>query len=932
MDLPDALALHDPQGSNLGSGGGTAHLLQKGWEASGDPSFEDWCAASKRILLHAGGQSRRLPAYGPTGKALMPIPVFRWSTGQQLDQTLMDLQRPLLEDLVQRAPDSMTTLVASGDVLVWNDGPLPEIPEVDVLCVGLWSSPEIATNHGVFFTPRSRPEQFETMLQKPSVAEIQERSSQSLFLLDVGIWLFSNRAIEVLMRKCGWKGSGTGFPNDLPGNYDLYTAFGEALGQNPAHPDQEISALTTAILPLQHGEFYHFGTSSDMIRSTLALQNRVTDPRRIRSPLIKPHPAIFVQEAYTPCVMTAENQNVWVENSLLGPNWTLTENHVLTGIPENDWNLSLPKGACLDIVPLEENTCAIRVYGFSDPFRGPLEDESTIWLGEPAREWFSRRNLTPPESEDLQTTALFPICPRNDLSSEWIQWLVDGNADPDMTRKWEACEKISAQELLTRGKLARLFQEKRERVSSASLPALARHAHRSVFYQVDLHHLAKVYAEQPELNYPETPDSQRHLFSYMHDRMFRAEVEALCGTGGKEQADEAFSVLRNAILAPYLQETPLPKNTALSDQVIWARSPVRLDLAGGWTDTPPGCFLHGGSVVNLAVELNGQPPIQVFARVGSEPRITLRSIDLGITQHIETYEELATYSQLGSGFSIPKAALALAGFHPDFQSTSQVSLASQLEAFGGGIELSLLCAVPKGSGLGTSSILAATVLGALSELCGLGWDLLDIGNRTLALEQMLTSGGGWQDQYGGITRGLKLVRTTPGLDQTPEIRWLPDHVVTDPSLKENMLLYYTGITRVAKDILGEIVRGMFLNRNDIVQTLDRLSRHAEELYETLQQGRFDELGSMIARTWELNQQLDPGTNPHEIDLLLQGVSREVLGAKLLGAGGGGYLLIVARDAKAAASIRQKLETFPPNSRARFVDFDISNTGLQITRS
>jgi hypothetical protein len=63
------------------------------------------------------------------------------------------------------------------------------------------------------------------------------------------------------------------------------------------------------------------------------------------------------------------------------------------------------------------------------------------------------------------------------------------------------------------------------------------------------------------------------------------------------------------------------------DQIIWGRSPARLDLAGGWSDTPPYCLQNGGSVLNMAVELNGQPPIQAFIRLSPEKRIILRSID-----------------------------------------------------------------------------------------------------------------------------------------------------------------------------------------------------------------------------------------------------------------------------------------------------------------
>jgi galactokinase/mevalonate kinase-like predicted kinase len=931
MNLPNSLARHDPPGSQLGSGGGTAHLLQEGWRASGEPDFASWLTGASRILLHAGGQSRRLPAYAPMGKALMPIPVFRWSTGQRLDQTLLDLQLPLLRALLKRAPAS-TTLVASGDVLVWNEGPLPDLPEVDVLCVGLWSSPEVASNHGVFFTPRSNPEQFDTMLQKPSVAEIQQRSSDSLFLLDVGIWLFSPRAVEVLFRKCGWDAAAQSFPESVPDEFDLYSAFGESLGRTPHRSDPEISSLSCALLPLSEGEFYHFGTSRDMIRSALALQNRVNDPRRIRSPLIKPHPAIFVQEAFTPCPMTAENQNIWIENSHLGEDWVLRENHVLTGIPENDWPIDLPAGVCLDIVPLRNGKVAVRPYGFNDPFRGDVADPETVWMGKPAGDWFRDRGLELPGGADLQETGLFPVCAGSELTGEFIQWLLTPGDREDCRSFYRSCAKISAAGLSQECDLEVLCSERKTRIASSSLPALARHAHRSVFYQVDLQHTAEIYAEHPDIPYPAVPDPSTQLFPYMHDRMFRARVQQLRGESGDEFSQAAFHSLREAIIAPYKGATPPPHNTALGDQVIWARSPVRLDLAGGWTDTPPACFLHGGCVVNAAVELNGQPPIQVFARVGSEPRITLRSIDLGITQHLESYDDILSYGEIGSGFSIPKAALALAGFHPEFQSAPCNSLREQLEAFGGGLELSLLCAVPKGSGLGTSSILAATVLGALSECCGLGWDLMDIGNRTLALEQMLTSGGGWQDQFGGITHGLKMIRTTPGLGQIPEIRWLPDHTFTSPALKNNLLLYYTGLTRVAKDILAEIVQGMFLNQKDLRETLEALALHAEEFYEVMQRGAFAEIGPLIQRTWELNQSMDPGTNPPQVQSILASIEPELTGAKLLGAGGGGYLLLCAKNATAAARVRQTLESAPPNPLARFVDFELSTQGLQVTRS
>jgi galactokinase/mevalonate kinase-like predicted kinase len=396
---------------------------------------------------------------------------------------------------------------------------------------------------------------------------------------------------------------------------------------------------------------------------------------------------------------------------------------------------------------------------------------------------------------------------------------------------------------------------------------------------------------------------------------------------------EEFARLREAIVSEAESKPVTPHCCVLDDQIVWGRSPVRLDLAGGWTDTPPYCLQHGGRVTNLAANLNGQPPIQVFARVCERRELVIRSIDLGIEERIHTFDEVSQYAQVGSGFTIAKAAFALTGFLPRFRGDGgAATLEKQLQAFGGGIEVSLLCAVPKGSGLGTSSILAATLLGTLSELCGLGWDSYTLSQRTLALEQMLTTGGGWQDQIGGLSRGVKLIETEAGLVQKPVIRWLPEPLFGPQYANETILLYYTGLTRVAKGILQEIVCGMFLNEPDRIATLQKIGANANATAEAIQRHDWNALAQAVRTTWQLNQQLDAGTNPPAVQTILNPIADFLAGAKLLGAGGGGYLLMLAKDDDAARQIRHTLTSSPPNARARFVDFALSETGFQVTRS
>ena len=255
-----------------------------------------------------------------------------------------------------------------------------------------------------------------------------------------------------------------------------------------------------------------------------------------------------------------------------------------------------------------------------------------------------------------------------------------------------------------------------------------------------------------------------------------------------------------------------------------------------------------------------------------------------------------------------------------------------MKAFGAGIEITLLSAIPAGSGLGTSSILAATVLGALSDFCGLTWDKNEIGNRTLILEQLLTTGGGWQDQYGGILHGLKLLQTDEGFDQTPAVRWLPEYLFTDAEYNSCHLLYYTGITRTAKNILSEIVRGMFLNSAQHLSLLTEMKAHALDMYDAIQHGDFSLYGSLIKKTWELNKALDSGTNPPAIEYMISQITDYVQGYKLPGAGGGGYLYMVAKDPAAAVKIKQILQESKGSDNARFVDMNLSRTGLQISRS
>ena len=872
----------DPEGHRIGSGGGSAWLLMEAFRQSRKAQFDEWLSSEKRILLHAGGQSRRLPSYAPSGKILTPIPVFRWERGQRLSQDLMSLQLPLYEQMMNMAPKGLNTMIVSGDVLIRTNQPLGPVPQADVVVYGLWLDASVAKNHGVFVSDRRTPQVLKQMLQKPSVEELHQLQKNHYYLTDIGVWILSDRAIRLLMNRCM---EGDASANSQIKYYDLYSDFGRSLGTEPLIDDAEIKSLSVAVVPLAGGEFYHFGTSREMISSTVILQNLVSDQRQIMHHDLKPHPSIFVQNALLDVSFSAENQNIWIENSHIGKKWKLTSENIVTGVPRNDWQITLAPGQCLDIVPVGDDRFAVRPYHIDDRFDGAEQQ---------------RRQ--------------FPVLAYNEIEP-WLQ----ANLSPhpsDIIPHPSAL--FSAEEISAEANLARLF-EQRVDFRKTNWSAIARNWHHSVFYQLDLDDAAHEF-KRYGIPMPAPLEDDAPLMVRIHDAMFRGN------------SDEAFGLLRQGLTERVLAEPQQPQMSVMQDQIVWGRSPVRIDIAGGWTDTPPYCLLEGGNVVNLAIELNGQPPLQTYVKPCAEPRIILRSIDLGASEVVETYEQLQQFNKVGSPFSIPKAALALAGFLPQFSVNRYPSLKAQLEAFGCGIELTLLSAIPAGSGLGTSSILAATVLGAVSDFCSLAWDKNEIGRRTLVLEQLLTTGGGWQDQFGGVLGGVKLLQTQSGFDQAPLARWLPTDLYVQPEYQQCHLLYYTGITRTAKQILAEIVRRMFLNNGEQLRLLRQMKEHTMMMYDAIQRQDFVQMGSLVRRTWEQNQLLDSGTNPEQVRRLTDLIDDLCLGYKLPGAGGGGYLYMVAKSPEAAARIRRILTENRLSPNARFVDMSLSTNGLQVSRS
>jgi fucokinase len=176
---------------------------------------------------------------------------------------------------------------------------------------------------------------------------------------------------------------------------------------------------------------------------------------------------------------------------------------------------------------------------------------------------------------------------------------------------------------------------------------------------------------------------------------------------------------------------------------------------------------------------------------------------------------------------------------------------------------------------------------AITAFCESTNDLQQTMHRVLTVEQLLSTGGGWQDQLGGLLPGAKLLSSVPVSPLRVDIQPLPLEENAAAALRDRLLVIDTGITRLAKNVLQRVVGSYLSRRHHATRTFRRLAAVAEQARDALGSGDLDTLGNLIAETWKLNQTLDPHCSNPAVDEKFSGLPGTW---KLTGAGGGGFAI------------------------------------------
>lgn len=932
----DYLIIPDPHGKRVGSGGSTLYALFRLLQRAGG-DFNKAFKGKRILIIHSGGDSRRLPAYSPHGKIFVPLPTHRY-------HALFDIMQHTYAGLPELADGQV--IITSGDVLLNFDAEHIHWAENGITGVAYPDDPQAAAGFGVFvvFEPQNYHHaiQVADFLQKPSYEELVSAHAIDYAhrtWIDTGILNLSLSAVrqflncEKLLEQVK-KGAV---------DYNLYQELLFAiLGKKEIPNDAQLRCIEFNVSLLPYCGFFHIGRSEEFLHNLYTLTHasalyKFANQTRSNAQSFPHLKNAYIYNSLITSAHIDYTAPVLIENCTHNEALVLGGDNMVTGVPAGCPAIRLEPGICLAMVPLLEDRWAAVIYGLYDHFKAQSDAAKNLFLNRPLNAWMDTHHVDPDalwshkNKQELWQARLFPVStdPGEALAIALRMQENEGNL-----AIWRDADRLSLAEILQQVDHPRLLRQQQYIERQSMLGNLELLLAEGADYSVeDLFALCENANDEEQLRralYAALQRKQETLREAQLSYLYARTLEKKDQKTHQDVAlwmERAFVAIRKAV-GKGLSDSFQQEHRGLSirsDEVVWVSTPARLDFAGGWSDTPPYCLEHGGSVLNAAVILNGQYPIQVIGKINPEPVIRINSIDLGATVVIRDYAELLAYTNPAEWASLPKSAFVAAGIVP---AEAQGDLGEALGRMGGGIDLTLFSALPAGSGLGTSSILGAALIACLSRMYGLPLDDQELFLRTSLLEQQMTTGGGWQDQIGGVVGGVKLIQTAAGYRQSPGISWT--HLHGQGSADEDpFLLYYTGYRRMAKNILRQIV-GRFLNRDrEVLQTVERLKSLAVEMKQVLDQRQMERFGELIAEVWVCNKRLDSGSTTPEIEQILAKISKHMLGAKLLGAGGGGFLFIVSKSMSDKQRIRQILEAQPPNDRARFFDFRIDPGGLKV---
>lgn len=386
--------------------------------------------------------------------------------------------------------------------------------------------------------------------------------------------------------------------------------------------------------------------------------------------------------------------------------------------------------------------------------------------------------------------------------------------------------------------------------------------------------------------------------------------------GDENEIQKSLQEIRDEILSATIQGLTYNENAKIVKEVHTVKLPLRVNWGGGWSDTPPYCNENSGTVLNAAILLNGKKTVEVTLERIRELKIVFDSRDMDVYGEFDSIEPLQKTGNPFDPFALQKACLLVCGIIPK----EGYELSDVLKRLGGGFVIhSEVTDVPKGSGLGTSSILGAATVKAVFEFMGIRYTEDELYSCVLAMEQVMSTGGGWQDQVGGVTPGVKYITSLPGEKTAIKVMHVEIPFKAEKELEERFLLIYTGQRRLARNLLRDVIGRYIGNEPDSLDALEEIQKVAALMRFELERGNVDGFAELLDAHWELSKKIDAGSSNTLIEQIFSSIEDMIAGKMICGAGGGGFLQVILKKGFTKKEVEERLKQVFTDSMVRVAD-------------
>ncbi|MCD7956334.1 MAG: bifunctional fucokinase/L-fucose-1-P-guanylyltransferase [Lachnospiraceae bacterium] len=938
----------DLDGRRVGSGGATFSAIRYVRNHVVSKMRDSVPLSGKRILvIHSGGDSKRVPQYSACGKLFSPVPRLL-PDGRR--STLFDEFLIGMSTIASRINEGM--LVCSGDVLLLFNALQIDFYGAGAAALSIKENVETGKNHGVYL--KDADGNVGNFLHKQTVETLKERGAvdgRGRVDIDTGAVLLRPDLLEDLYGLINTEEKYRQFvnPNACLSFYadflyplasastleQFYKEKPEGSYTRELHDCRTalwevLSHYSMKLIRLSPASFIHFGTTAELLH----LMTDGMDEYRfldwsgtINSNLAPQNYA--VSNSYI-SRRASVGAGSYIEDSRIHRHSHVGKGCVVSGVTLT--GETVPDGTVLHALKLKNGKFVCRMFGvYDNPKENKLfgheikTSENTsfdsLWTAKiyPVRDSVEEAVKATLALDYANCNGLFKI----EKSQKNRIFETDGFYDVNKCIRAEISKDGE-----DRG-LGEEFLSLKESFNQADVTAILpwqENLYEQVVAEAILEHIENgVPAEEVKKIYPAI---NRHTIEYLLNRAKKQNIRQLDEFGRliriysylwkltdeDQYSDLCFGAICDATLSESMDQVRFREHRLEKDSVT-VNLPVRVNWGGGWSDTPPYCMENGGTVLNAAISLKGRLPIEATVKRLDRFVIALASTDIGSYKEFDSLSELQDCHNPSDPFALHKAALIACGVIPAPALTENTketipvscSVAELCHNLGGGMYMNTrVIDIPKGSGLGTSSILAGACVKALMEALGQCPSEEEIFERVLCMEQLMSTGGGWQDQVGGIVSGIKMVTTKPGLSQQIICTPLSISEKTVAELNNRFALIYTGQRRLARNLLRDVVGKYICNDKTSIQAHDAIQRIAVLMRYELEKDNVDGFAALLTEHWHESQRIDEGSTNTCIDQIFTVIDDLIDGKMICGAGGGGFLQVVLKKGITKDDLKARL--------------------------